>query len=414
MTNNIDQILKEATKRPKRKMQDYELEQAYGAEPVWIDVKNTDEDFRTKISNALNWANGVLEKDQYKEEVFAYLIANNKPTDVLEHLAPWKFMEAGKLAWLHNNGCPLNAILMERLVAKTELLYTIKDETDDVILDESGEIIVDEVKIKVSRAATKARLAQNKVSDLIALIEDIIDQAVVAGVEINESVIYHKLTSDKVEEKLTSEMYDKLIKKHRLLEKEFESVQKIDEAQQIVEFDTVENFQNYLGNIEANIDGYVNAVNQLSSYMGNKKALKKSERKVGKHQAKKIETQISKMNFKVQDENYKVISITPSAIVGALTLVAFNTHTRKISIYVANDETGLSVKGTTLQNFDEKASVQKILKKPDMLKQFQEGNVRRLKVLFKDNIRAKEGPVNGRMNEHTILLKVYKEKYTAE
>ena len=94
-----------------------------------------------------------------------------------------------------------------------------------------------------------------------------------------------------------------------------------------------------------------------------------------------------------------------------MTLVVLNTKTRKLSIYIANDETGLGIKGTTIQNFNEQTSTQKILKNADMLGQIQAGNINRLNVLFRNNIKAKESPVTGRINSDVVLLKTFKEKF---
>ena len=84
----------------------------------------------------------------------------------------------------------------------------------------------------------------------------------------------------------------------------------------------------------------------------------------------------------------------------------FNTKTRKIGKYVAEDNTEFTVKGTTLQFFDESKSVQKTLRKPDeQLKEFNKAGKVVLRK-FLDNITAVETKMNGRLNEHTILLKV--------
>ena len=66
------------------------------------------------------------------------------------------------------------------------------------------------------------------------------------------------------------------------------------------------------------------------------------------------------------------------------------------------------VKGTTLQFYDEKLSVQKTLRKPEaQLKEFGKAGKVVLRK-FMDDIKATETKMNGRLNEHIVLLKVSK------
>jgi hypothetical protein len=73
--------------------------------------------------------------------------------------------------------------------------------------------------------------------------------------------------------------------------------------------------------------------------------------------------------------------------------------------YVAEEHTTIQVKGTTLLFFDEKLSVQKTLRKPEVqLKEFKKAGKVVLRK-FMDNINAVEIKLNGRFNGDTIILK---------
>ena len=86
----------------------------------------------------------------------------------------------------------------------------------------------------------------------------------------------------------------------------------------------------------------------------------------------------------------------------------FNTKNRKLGKYVADDHQILSVKGTTLVGFSERDSVQKTLRKPvEKLQEFNKAGKVALRK-FMDGIKATETKLNGRLNEHTVLLKVSK------
>jgi hypothetical protein len=134
----------------------------------------------------------------------------------------------------------------------------------------------------------------------------------------------------------------------------------------------------------------------------------KVSRKPRKKKAKPVDKVVSKMQYKKEDNGFKVVSINPTDIVGAVQLWVFNTKTRKLGIYTSEDSSGLGVKGTTLTNFNEKQSVQKTLRKPeDILPKVLTGGKIVLKKLLPE-INAVEQPLTGRLNSDTILLRVIK------
>ena len=116
---------------------------------------------------------------------------------------------------------------------------------------------------------------------------------------------------------------------------------------------------------------------------------------------------ISKLKFKVSDDRYKLVSIKPDEVLSTLELWVFNTKTRKFGMYVANDNAALSVKGTTIINFDEKKSLAKTVRKPEELfrdvKNLPKTKIRKLY----DGINSVEQKLNGRINTDIILLKSY-------
>lgn len=114
---------------------------------------------------------------------------------------------------------------------------------------------------------------------------------------------------------------------------------------------------------------------------------------------------IAKLKFKKTDDTLKLVSINPADVVGAKELWVYNIKTRKLGKYVAAEFSDLSVKGTTIINFDEDKSVQKTLRKPaDQLREFKSAGKVQLRK-FLDTINAVDIKLNGRVNNETILLK---------
>lgn len=141
----------------------------------------------------------------------------------------------------------------------------------------------------------------------------------------------------------------------------------------------------------------------------------KVERKPRARKAKPVEKIVEKLKYKKSDEQLKLVSIKPADIIGANELWVYNTKTRKIGKYVAENidpkgmarsGSGLSVKGTSITGFDENLSVQKTLRKPqEQMAQFKSAGKVALRK-FLDEIKAVDIKLNGRINEETILLKV--------
>jgi len=126
---------------------------------------------------------------------------------------------------------------------------------------------------------------------------------------------------------------------------------------------------------------------------------------------KKKKTDPSKLikgiQFEEKSDEFDLESIDPIDIIGAKGLLCFNTKTSKITLFESEEEDGLSVKGTTIQNFSE-SSVCKTLRKnnQDMLNTFGDGVLSRAKNLM-DSIKTKGYPPSGRINKDTIIVRAY-------
>lgn len=131
----------------------------------------------------------------------------------------------------------------------------------------------------------------------------------------------------------------------------------------------------------------------------------KATRKTRSPKPKSAEKLVAKMKYCKSDEKYKVASINPADIIGCNELWVFNTKTRKIGKYIAEEHQTLQVKGTTLQFFNEKESIAKTLRKPEQqLAEFNKSGKVQLRK-FLPNIKGVETKLNGRINNDTVLLK---------
>lgn len=115
---------------------------------------------------------------------------------------------------------------------------------------------------------------------------------------------------------------------------------------------------------------------------------------------------ITNLKYKKEDVEQKIVSVDPVNIIKAQCLWVYNTKYRQLSVYHAIDDGGLSVKGTTITQFDKKTSMTKRLRKPhDVIpKLLSCGSI----VLnsFMNDIKTNTTIPTGRINEDTVLLRI--------
>jgi len=139
------------------------------------------------------------------------------------------------------------------------------------------------------------------------------------------------------------------------------------------------------------------------TYINTGKAVRKTRVK----KAPSKEKLIAKIKYKESDPSIGLASINPLSIIDSNVLWVYNTKNRKLGCYVA-DSMGqvLSIKGTSIIGFDPKKSVCKTVRKPELLKGA--GKLPRTKMQKQfDEIRATETSMNGRLNEHIILISTF-------
>lgn len=133
----------------------------------------------------------------------------------------------------------------------------------------------------------------------------------------------------------------------------------------------------------------------------------KATRKPRKRKSPDKQKLVAKLKFKESEPNLGLASVNAVSIIEANSLWVYNTKNRKLGIYVADEFEGpLSVKGTTIQGFDPVKSTQKTVRKPEELK----GSDRLSRTKFDKFFKAlttTETALNGRLNEHTLLIKVF-------
>lgn len=328
---------------------------------------------------ALNWFNNQWTPDNAKKWIVAYMTKNKYSkedittvTGKVRKIIP----TVASLCRLYLNGSTLNDKYHADIKRNLDVVLDLKRPE----LDEEGNpIIVNKV--------TKPKTVP---SEMLEFIDDLIARSLAGEkikVDIYKNLMDLKATKFHLDE-LSSEYSFLLAELNELSEKEDEQLL---EGYQHVSWKAVKQT--------------IELLNDMNTQFKQLKAVKSSAaRKPRAKKPPKIEKVIGRLRFQKENTEFRIVSVDPAKLIGAKYLVAFNTKTRDISLYYAQDG-GFSVRGTSLVNFDETKSLTKKLRKPsDVLTDIDTRiNAERQ---FK-NLKTASRVANGRMNECTILYKVW-------
>lgn len=145
-------------------------------------------------------------------------------------------------------------------------------------------------------------------------------------------------------------------------------------------------------------------------------ATKATTRRARKPKARSKDAIVKKLKYQVNCSELGIASIPSTDVVYANELWVYNTKTRKIGVYHAKNKdprnmarpgAGLMVKGTTIQDFDEKSSMQKTLRKPKEQISNWTGSAKTKFAKAFDELTTTGIKMNGRMNDNTIILQAF-------
>lgn len=147
-----------------------------------------------------------------------------------------------------------------------------------------------------------------------------------------------------------------------------------------------------------------NIIKDAERLMTNQKAARKPRAK----KTVSADKVVSKLKYKQSDDKLKIKSVEPTNVLGSSQVWVYNTKTRKLGVYHTNSPAGIGIKGSSLTNYSEAASIAKTLRKPEkVLSQVLGAGKIELRKLMSE-INSKESLLNGRMNGDTVILRVVK------
>ena len=132
----------------------------------------------------------------------------------------------------------------------------------------------------------------------------------------------------------------------------------------------------------------------------------KATRNVKVKRPKSVDKQVAKVQYKKEDNDFKIVSINPIQIPTKSRLYAFNTKSKMVIEYITESVNGFEISGSTIKNFSKGLSRTICLRKPlDFLPIVLKKTPKQIDAAWQ-TLKTKTKVPNGRINKDTILLRV--------
>ena len=365
-------LLKSVKKRATRTIVPRGFDTKYiGEEPTFSGpVKDVD------LGKCLNWYNYMVDEKQCRNFIADWMLTKDDyrdRVDELKRIPEWKFQgTVGALARMMTRGLVLDSRWMKRFRVRIDDILSYVSETSNV--------------------AQLERTRLNPESPIVAEIDSAIDEFTEGGCRSEWSVY------DFLKARATPGPVAKRVGTHfsRLRDELAEAVKGHDvqlrEAYHTYTKKQLRSFHEFVDRI----------VSDCVVWGGNIKKARAPRKK----RVKTADQLTKRVKYLQQFPDLKLISVPPSSIVGARVLWTYNARSKALARYEWADG-DFSIKGSTLDNYS--IAGQKKLRKPiATLPNIVSGGPKAADKTFID-LKTKITQPNGRLNQHTVLLRVVKQ-----
>jgi hypothetical protein len=359
-------------------------EKHVGMETVdWQNVKDFDAAFRDTmrhygyfydLKEGNKWATEWVKKNYTKAQ-----LANFKAADV------WKTsMTVCSLCKMLLNGAKFDKDRMEWLNAKI---------SESIDQGKAKKKNIKQVQAVVTRKSP-AEVVKEKTSDFIAEIENVLDDwSRGVWLDVDEYSVYNEL--QKIEAPYV--MAKRVVEYYTPIR---------DEIEELVKKKTPELVEGYGNMTIKRRRELLKLLNRIVEDAEKYGAAKSATRKPRKKKAVSVSQMTAKVNYLKDSPDFKIASVDPSEIIGAKIVWLFNVKYRTMTRIESSN--GLTIKGTTIYDFDDDKCVKKTIRKPEeFFASMAKTTKAKMDRQFK-SLKTKEAVSTGRMSNDTIIYKVYK------
>jgi len=392
---NTSNLLKQTPKKKKRKTQADVDAQHIGYEPEWQDAGVQESGVHSKMAHALNY--------------YAYTgtpkLAKQYLIDYAVQILTLDKTEVSKLRAIPDRDLLPTKCWVARMV-------TLGAGLEQRYIEHVNEYIKDLLIIGASKKETREKKA--KVKQAAPSIYDRVKEQsgeIAAEFEVLKDYYFEKNTAfvmgmqqrsclDIMRETDANQAHVRIIKR----DNEAELVE-INSAIKKTDEDLVEGYSCYS---KKQLEGYANFLQDIIDACDMIIGESRQKRQPRKKKPVSAEKKAAKMKFADKDEIVNIVSERPVNIVGSIITFVYNKKTRKLGAYIADDTSGLDVKGQKILNYNSTTSIAKTLRKPkEQLKNVLISRAKALK-FFENEVKTTAIKLNGAMNQHWIIVKTYK------
>lgn len=396
----VEDILKRAPRKSKKTRKHlhgvHATDERYtGSEPVWTDWQDWPvEKFASERSRAFNFYNYYLSAKDSKPAVLEWMKANGYSADEISAVrsAPdyYPGSTTGTLCICMNRGMPAPHPKMN----DTDDLGFVRATIREAIEQGKKSRVKEDAKAEEASISPMVLLQKKCQRTIILDLDVMLDQWIrekrpVQGLDIYAAMQRHGLSAmacAPVERWLNAQL------------------EELVGARDQTHPDLVEGYR-YL--TKAQIQDRIGALEKMLADLDKFRHAAKATRAPREKKPVSATKQIAKLQYCKQSPEFKVASIDPSRIVGCYRLLAFNTKYRVLLDYVAQNDKGLSIKGTTLQNVDETKTRAIRLRKPDeFLATALSATPKQIEKAW-SKLTTKPTKPKPRINKEVVLLRVF-------
>ena len=362
----------------------------YGSEPKWT-LPYVGQVLTSKIGDAINWYSVTNNNSDFKSWVLKYFKANNFATNFADDVYEPDFRALGLLIRMKERGCVFDDYWQARFEVELKKLK-IRVKTD------KSSDVAEKSKYEKIQATMKKRA-----SNTMAIVEELLDRIMLGGVKIDKTTTWESLRIV-IPTAYMSDVYDCLDSHLAELEdvmEAFDSKSKTPEQEFLVE--------SYSNFTRTKLIVYINSLQHLQDLCESSVKKVETEKVTAKKPKEKKPINLDKLveffGYQKNMKEFGIISPSPKKIHGADQVIIYNTEKRIISILKGGPE-GLSIKSTTITGIDEKNSIRKSVRKPEVfIPLIMKASKPQAKNLIKELV-AKEQPVSGRTNNETVIIRI--------
>ena len=341
-------------------------------------------DYTISLMRALNYYNAAYENKDKRKWFMSYV---GKKSTEFDSLSDWEFRSIGTLIRLKQREQPLSDKDLAWIDTKIEELRRQAKLGKTYSAIKGGKKEEEAPKVTVQDRIAEA--ASGHIGEINGMIDDFITN----DTEIN------------VEAYLKSNSVSAQVSK--LIPSAFEKT--INELNEVLEGKDKQLVEGYSHIKKTKLKKLIKSIESISDACAQQVVTAKAARKptVRKTKVKPPAVIAKNVKFMREFHELKLKSILPEQIVESKEVWLYNTKYKKLQVYRAIGEGVLTVKGSTIIGYEVATSGSKTMRKPELVTGFADMTKRTLANEFK-NLKTKESAVNGRINQETIILRVFK------